>query len=99
MSATLRHPLMHRAAKAAASGQLRRESPTRLRLENGTLCEGRIDLAFREGSGSGEWIVLDFKTDREIAAELDRYRRQLGIYVGAVGRSTGERAQGVLLHI
>ncbi len=99
MHATLRHPLMRQAANAAAEGQLRRESPVMLRLNDGSLCEGRIDLAFREAASSDEWVVVDFKTDREIATDLDRYERQLGIYISAVARSTGMPTRGVLLRI
>ena len=43
--AALRHPLLRRAAGATA---LRREAPVLLAMEDGTLAEGVVDLAFRE---------------------------------------------------
>jgi ATP-dependent exoDNAse (exonuclease V) beta subunit len=58
------HDLLMRARRAAARGACRRETPVTLTLADGTLVEGVVDLAFEEG---GEWTVVDYKTDREIA--------------------------------
>jgi ATP-dependent exoDNAse (exonuclease V) beta subunit len=65
-----------------------------LKLEDGRIVEGILDLAFLE---SGVWNVVDFKTDAGLAAE--RYRRQLGWYVYALSRITGMPARGWLLHV
>lgn len=62
----------------------------------GTLIEGVVDLAFRE---AGAWTVVDFKTDHELDAELDRYRRQVALYAELVARATGEQATPLLLRI
>jgi ATP-dependent exoDNAse (exonuclease V) beta subunit len=94
---TLAHDLLVRARRATARGACRRETPVTLTLDDGTLVEGVVDLAFEE---DGEWIVVDYKTDREIAtAGEDRYRRQVALYASAIARATGARASGVLLRI
>jgi ATP-dependent exoDNAse (exonuclease V) beta subunit len=88
----LRHPLLRR---AGASGAVRRETPVLLQMEDGVLAEGVVDLAFRE-PGTG-WLVVDFKTDREIEARRDVYAAQVQLYADAVAKATGEPARGVLL--
>jgi ATP-dependent exoDNAse (exonuclease V) beta subunit len=99
VTAALAHPLLRDAARAAARGGVRRETPVVLRLGDGTLAEGVVDLAFRSGdsSGTGTWTVVDFKTDREISAHRERYEAQIRIYVESVAAATGESAHGVLL--
>jgi ATP-dependent helicase/nuclease subunit A len=91
------HDLLVRARRAAARSACRRETPVTLTLDDGTLLEGVVDLAFEE---NGEWIVVDYKTDREIAAAgEDQYRRQVALYASAIARATRARASGVLLRI
>lgn len=69
-----------------------------------TLVEGVADLVFQPDAGSA-WTVLDFKTDSrppedpEFQASQARYRRQVGLYVRAVERATGEPTRGVLLYV
>ena len=93
----LGHDLLHRARQAATRGMCRREAPVTRTLGDGALVEGIVDLAFEE---KGSWTVIDYKTDREIAAGgEDRYRRQLALYVEAIGEATGARATGVLVRI
>ena len=94
--AALEHPLLRRAGRAAAEGGLRRETPVLLRLPDGVLAEGFVDLAFRE---DGVWTVVDFKTDRELAGERTRYEAQVGLYVQAIAAATSEPARGVLLRV
>ncbi len=100
-AAALRHPLLRGAARAAERGGLRRESPVTLRLEDGTLAEGVVDLAFREppdaARGAGAWTVVDFKTDRELEARRAEYERQVALYARAVALATGEPARAILL--
>ena len=70
---------------------------TSVLLPDGTLIEGVVDLAFEEG---GAWTVVDYKTDREIAASgEDRYRRQVALYVAAIAQATGQSAHGVLIRV
>ena len=99
-AAALGHPLMQRAAAAAERGDLRRETPVLLQRDDGVLVEGIVDLAFREGEGDARtWTVVDFKTDRELAADLGAYRDQVRLYAEAVSAATLEPARGVLLHL
>ena len=92
----LAHPLIVRARDAWRAGRCRRETPVACREPDGSLVEGVLDLAFEDADG---WTVVDFKTDTEIAAELPRYRRQVGLYAAVVARATGKRVTAVLLQL
>ena len=71
--------------KLAARVGAKLRSPAR--WQDGTLVEGIVDLAFEE---AGAWTVVDYKTDREIAAAgEDRYRRQVALYASAIAQATG----------
>jgi ATP-dependent exoDNAse (exonuclease V) beta subunit len=96
VQSALAHPLVVRAREAAAKGQCRRETPVTLKLADGTLVEGVLDLAFLEKDG---WMVLDFKTDRELEKELEHYKRQVGLYAAAVSRATGKTASAILMSV
>ena len=75
----------------------RRELPLTLSDGENGIIEGVADLVFDE---AGAWVVVEFKTDVEIGRlGLDRYRRQVGLYVSAIARATGRSASGVLLRI
>ncbi|HLH77732.1 MAG TPA: UvrD-helicase domain-containing protein [Candidatus Binataceae bacterium] len=93
VSAALTSPLMARAARAR---ELRRECAVLARLEGEEVIEGVVDLAFLEGE---EWIVVDFKTDIDLAPALAHYRTQLAIYTQGIAAASGRRARGVLLWI
>jgi ATP-dependent helicase/nuclease subunit A len=84
-----RHPLLERAARSACY----REMPLILRSGDGSLVEGRVDLAFREGDG---WVLVEFKTD---SADQLRYRRQLRIYASALREATGLPVRAVLFEV
>ena len=89
--------LMLRASAADARGACRRETPVTCTMPDGTLIEGVVDLAFEE---AGEWTVVDYKTDREIAATgEDRYRRQVALYASAIAEATGQPAHAVLVRV
>ena len=106
-------PLMKAAAAAAA--HTRRECALVLQLHKdgaidnpaidgitleGVTVEGIVDLAFPERSASGtRWVVVDFKTDADIAGRLDEYRLQLLLYLRAISQSTGAPARGVLMRV
>ena len=92
---TLAHPVMQSAARAERAGCYR-EVPVTLRLDDATLVEGHVDLAFADGEG---FVVVDFKTDREVEGALDRYRRQVQIYAAAISKAMGRPARGVLMRI
>jgi ATP-dependent exoDNAse (exonuclease V) beta subunit len=93
VSAVLRHELI---ARARASASVKRETPVSWLQKDGMLIEGVLDLAFEEGT---ETVVVDFKTDHELAAGETRYRAQLLQYVNAVSRATGRPASGVLFRV
>src|SRR2546428_705982 len=88
--AALAHPLLRRAAAAV---DCRREEPVVHRLEDGTLLEGVVDLAFREG---GEWVIVDFKTDARPDSH-PQYAAQLQLYCRAITAATGLPARAALL--
>jgi ATP-dependent helicase/nuclease subunit A len=90
--AALAHP---RLAAARASQQCRREVAVTQVMEDGTLAEGIIDLAYLSDSG---WVIVDFKTD-EIVDPSGSYANQLCRYVEAVKVATGVEASGVLLQV
>jgi ATP-dependent exoDNAse (exonuclease V) beta subunit len=93
----LRHDLLVHAHAAEVRGACRREVPVTLRLTEEALVEGVVDLAFEE---DGKWIVVDYKTDREIAdAGQEGYRRQIAMYSAAIARATGASVSAVLLRI
>jgi ATP-dependent helicase/nuclease subunit A len=95
----LAHPLMKRAAAASLAGRCRRETPVAMQLEDGTLVEGKVDLAFLDEAEPVAWTVVDFKTDFEIEGRLDEYREQVGLYALAISRATRLAVKGVLLRM
>ena len=92
----LAHPVLQAAARASAAGRCYRETPVTLTLETGTVVEGHVDLAFDDGEG---FVVVDFKTDRELGLSLERYRAQVQIYADAIARATGRPARAVVLSV
>ena len=96
VTAVLAHPLFAAAREAADVGECRRETPVTMRRDDGTVVEGVVDLAFKQ---DGTWVVVDFKTDRELEHALDVYRRQVQLYAQMVARATGEPARPVLMRI
>ena len=93
----LTHEILLRARAADLRGACRRETPVTFTLPDGTLVEGIVDLAFEEPAG---WTIVDYKTDRELAASgEDRYRRQIALYAAAIAQATGRTAAGVLIRL
>jgi ATP-dependent exoDNAse (exonuclease V) beta subunit len=93
----LRHDLLRRARSADLRGACRREAPVTGLLPEGVLIEGVVDLAFEE---EGRWIVVDYKTDHELASlGEDRYRRQVALYASAVVQATGQPTEAVLIRV
>jgi ATP-dependent helicase/nuclease subunit A len=94
----LGHPILRRAAASAGKGRLRRETPVLFTLDDGSLVEGVVDLAFREDTPDfAGWTMVDFKTDREFAASSARYVAQVRVYSEAVAAATGSPARGIVL--
>jgi ATP-dependent helicase/nuclease subunit A len=52
------------------------------------LVQGTVDCCFKE---DGQWVLLDYKTDRadDPDAVRDHYRKQLSVYALAIERITG----------
>jgi ATP-dependent exoDNAse (exonuclease V) beta subunit len=97
----LKHPRFESARAAEAAGRrVWREAPVSMRAgdEGGVslLVDGQIDLAYESADG---WVIVDFKTDIEIASAQDAYKQQVALYVEAVKRATGRPATGVLLRV
>ncbi len=98
----LRHPRMAEARDAEGKGRrVWREAPVSMRMEADgrgvpQLVDGQVDLAYETSEG---WVVVDFKTDVEIASAQEAYRQQVSVYVEAVARATARPASGVLLRI
>ncbi len=92
----LSHPVFAAARLAAEAGSCRRETPVTMGLEDGLLVEGVVDLAFKQ---EGTWVIVDFKTDRELQGWLEVYRRQVQLYARMVAQATGEPARPVLMQI
>jgi ATP-dependent exoDNAse (exonuclease V) beta subunit len=95
------HPRLDEARAARAAGRrVWREVPVSLRLSEPDqpvrIVDGQIDLAYESSAG---WVIVDFKTDIEIASAQDAYARQVALYVEAVRRATGQPATGVLLRV
>ncbi|MCA9729250.1 MAG: ATP-binding domain-containing protein, partial [Candidatus Eisenbacteria bacterium] len=101
VSRALEHPLLRRAAVAEEQGRCHRETPVLLHLEadgerGATYVDGVVDLAFLEGD---RWIVVDYKTDRELTRALAVYRRQIALYVRAIRIATGVPVHGILFRL
>jgi len=99
--AVLKHPRLADARAAEAAGRrVWREAPVTLRIDDGAgvpqLVDGQIDLAYETDQG---WMVIDFKTDIEIATAQDAYVRQVALYLESVTRATGKPATGLILKI
>ena len=93
VASALRHPLLQRASQAT---RCHRELPILIKDDIAGLLEAVIDLAFLEGTA---WTVVDFKTDAEDPQRLAKYRRQVGLYIHSIEKTTGAAARGWLLHV
>ena len=96
VTAVLKHPVFDRARRADRLGRCHRELPILWPAPDGRLVEGTIDLLFDDEEGT---TVVDFKTGRELDADLDRYQRQLAIYCRAAESIRGAKARAVLMRV
>jgi ATP-dependent helicase/nuclease subunit A len=92
----MKHPVLEAASHAAREGRCYREMPVTWRSDGGTLIEGFVDLAYADEQG---FVVVDFKTDRELEGAVERYQRQVSIYAAAVAAATGRSARAVLMRV
>jgi len=84
----LRHPML----SIPPGSRQYREFPVVVRLDDGSLVEGRVDLAWSDGSS---WTVVDYKTDRRDK----RTSAQLQVYGLAIQLATGLPVRGILLEV
>jgi ATP-dependent exoDNAse (exonuclease V) beta subunit len=91
VAAVVEHDLWR---EAVSSASLHREWPVVMRMPDGRLLEGVLDLAYKNSSG---WVVVDFKTDADIEFSRAVYVRQLRWYLHALASATGQKVRGVLL--
>jgi ATP-dependent helicase/nuclease subunit A len=75
-----------------AGAKRHRELPVMVRMQDGTLVEGRVDFAWSDGS---MWSVVDYKTDRR----ENRNVTQLQLYGLALQRSTSLPVRGIVLEV
>jgi ATP-dependent helicase/nuclease subunit A len=92
----LADPIIQRAAAAEARNACFRETPVTLRLDTGAIVEGIVDLAYDDGEG---FVVVDFKTDRELEGSRERYERQVRIYAAAIRAATGRPVRAALMRL
>ena len=60
------------------------------------LVQGVIDCCFIE---NGQWVLVDYKTDRDAQAAIERHRPQLSIYADALAAITGIPVSGRILYL
>ncbi len=81
------------AAVAMPAGAKRyREMQVMVRLEDGTLVDGRVDCAWSDGE---TWTVIDYKTDRREKRNVV----QVQLYGLALQRATGLPVRGIVLEV
>lgn len=92
----LRHDLLAAAESAVRAGRAcRREVPISI-VRDGLLIDGQIDLAYDAGDG---WVVVDFKSDAELGAAEDVYRRQVALYAEALAEITRQPVRAAILRV
>ncbi len=91
--AALEHPAV---SAARGSTDVRREVSLVDHLEDGTIVEGAIDLAYEL---DGAWRIVEFKTDESIEEARPQYEAQTQAYVRAIGAATGKPARGIILRV
>ena len=65
-------------------------------VDGGVLVEGMADLVAHHAQGS---LVMDFKTDAELAYGIEAHRRQMQLYAQGLQMVTGQQAQAVIVRI
>jgi ATP-dependent exoDNAse (exonuclease V) beta subunit len=87
-----RQTLEYAAQAMPAGAECYRELPVMVRLEDGTLVDGRIDLAWLY---EDSWTVVDYKTDRREKRNV----AQVQLYALALQRSTNLPVRGIVLEV
>ena len=84
--------LAHDVLAMPAGARRYRELPVMVRLDDGTLVDGRIDFAWTDGES---WTVIDYKTDRQEKRNV----AQVETYALALQRATGLPVRGIVLEV
>jgi ATP-dependent exoDNAse (exonuclease V) beta subunit len=84
--------LEHVMRRVPPDAQRCRELPVLVRLQDGTLVDGRIDFAWSDGA---QWTVVDYKTDRRKTRSI----AQVQLYGLALQKATGLPVRGLLLEV
>ena len=79
----LSHPLLVRARRSSC---LLRELPLSRKQEDGTYLKAVMDLVFLEGK---EWVIVDYKTDRNPEERREAYLKQLALYAQLLKKAPG----------
>jgi ATP-dependent exoDNAse (exonuclease V) beta subunit len=91
-SEVVRAALQYLSAARQGAVEEHREWPMIVRLSDGRLVDGRIDLAWSDGS---RWTVVDYKTDRREKRRV----AQVQAYGLAVSRHTGMPVRCIVLEV
>jgi hypothetical protein len=84
--------LAHPALAIPAGARRYRELPVMVRLDDGTVVDGRIDFAWSDGES---WTVIDYKTDRREKRNV----AQVQIYALALQRATGLPVRSLIFEV
>jgi hypothetical protein len=87
-----RAALAHDALAVPEGARRYREYPVIVRLDDGTLVDGRVDFAWTDGAS---WTVIDYKTDRREKRNV----AQVQAYALAIQRATGLPVRGIVLEV
>jgi ATP-dependent exoDNAse (exonuclease V) beta subunit len=90
--ATVRQVLDWLAREMRGMVERHREWPVMVRLADGRLVDGRIDLAWSDGA---RWTIVDYKTDRQAKRNI----AQVQAYGRAVRRAAGLPVRCVILEV
>ena len=87
-----RQALEYVARSIPAGAERHRELPVIVRLADGVLVDGRIDLAWRDETS---WTVIDYKTDRRERRKV----AQVQLYAYALERATNLPVRAIILEV
>jgi hypothetical protein len=88
VGAALAHPVL----AVPESARRYRELPILVRLDDGTMVDGRIDFAWTDGAS---WTVIDYKTDRRSGRDIAQVR----VYALALSRATGLPVRAIVFEV
>jgi ATP-dependent exoDNAse (exonuclease V) beta subunit len=81
--------------RAKKSSHIFRELPLTGKSPDGISLNAVIDLAFLEDD---QWVVVDYKTDRDMEKEKEKYRQQLDYYGKLLTEFTGKKVKETHLY-